>query len=187
MRPAVTTPAPTSDEDLLRAFSTGDEQAFARFHARHHQRLVAYAWRLLGRREEAEEVCADVFSQLARGRWKEGGSARAWVFTLTHRRCLDRLRRRSRWARVVPWLSSTPDPVHTPEHALARTDRQRHLERALSGLSEDHRAVILLYYGEELSSREVADVLGCSDQQVRSRLAYARRLLRDAMPDSVEV
>jgi len=57
------------------------------------------------------------------------------------------------------------------------------LERAIAALPEAHRAVVLLTYRHDLTSREVAEVLGCGDQEVRSRLSYARRLLRERLED----
>jgi len=180
MRDAVPTGSP-SDESLLDAFAGGDDSAFASLYSRYRERVTLYAWRLLRRREDAEEVCAEVFTTIARGTWRPTGTFRAFLFTITHRRCVDRLRRRRRRARLLPWLRQADRSDETPEDAAAHDEQLRRLERALSALSGDLRTVVLLYYGEELPSREVAKILDCTDQQVRSRLSYARRKLRGVM------
>ena len=70
------------------------------------------------------------------------------------------------------------------DDALADADEARRLTAAMDALGEEHRAVLLLYYSQELPSREVAEILGCSDQQVRSRLSYARRKLREQLEEA---
>ena len=58
------------------------------------------------------------------------------------------------------------------------------MQRALSSLSEERRTVLLLTYQQDLNSVEIADILGIDSQQVRSRLTYARRLLKEALSSS---
>lgn len=177
-----------SDEDLLHAYRAGDEAAFGVFYERHRERLLLYAWRMLRRREEAEEVCAEVFVVVARGREPIVRSARGFLFTIAHRRCLDRLRRRERWSKLRLLLPARePAAASAPEAVLVLDERRRRLEAAIARLSESHRTAILLYYGEGMSSREVAAAVGCTDQQIRSRLSYARKQLRSDLPDLEEV
>jgi RNA polymerase sigma-70 factor (ECF subfamily) len=162
---------------LLARFQAGDDGAFAELYARHRGPVTGYAWRMLGRVEEAEEVCTDTFCRLVDGRWRPAGTVRGYLFTVAHRLCLDRLRRRASMGRALLRLI-TGDGAASPEGALIDAELREGLDAALLSLPPDHRAVVLLYYAEELSSREVAEVVGCSDQQVRSKLAYARRRLR---------
>lgn len=175
------TEAPT-DEALVQLHLRGDSAAFDRLFDRYHGRVRGYAMKMLGRAELADEVCAETFVKILEGRWKPVGRFRAYLFTVAHRACLERLRRRRTALRFVPWLRLAPEPP-TPEEDLHRLERQQSLSAAVARLSEEHRAVLLLYYAQELPSKEVASILGCSDQQVRSRLSYARRLLRDLLEE----
>ena len=171
----------SADEALVAAYRRGDERAFEVLFARYRDRVTGYAWRMLGRREEAEEVCVEAFCRVVEGRWSPTGRFRAFLFTVVHRRCLDRIRRRGRKQRALQLLGfgRTADP--TPQDALELGERNAQLEAALRELPEEHRATVMLFYGQELGSKEVAAVLGCTDQQVRSRLSYARRKLRKAL------
>lgn len=181
-------PLPT-DRDLLLRFRSGDEPAFEQLYERYRHRLTSYAARLLGRIQAAEDVTTEAFVRLVdRPLDVDGPSLRGWLFTVTHRLCLDRLRGWDRRARILGWLAPRwAAPQVTTDDRLALEQRDAKLQQAILRLSPKHRAVVLLTYHEGLTSPEVAQILECTDQQVRSRLAYARRLLRaDLGSDDVE-
>lgn len=171
----------TSDEALALAWTAGDPAALAVLFERYRDRVTGYAWRMLRRREEAEEVCLEVFCRVAGGAWAPSGSLKAFLFTVAQRLCLDRLRRRGFADRAHLAIAAMTGTADTPEAAAVADDRLARLEIGLAALPEAHRAAVLLFYGQELASKEVADILGCTDQQVRSRLSYARRALRATM------
>jgi len=171
-----------TDEALIQAWAEGDHPAFNLIFERYRDRVVGYCWRMLRNHEEAEEIATETFCRVLEGAWRPGGSFRAFLFTVAHRLCIDRLRRRERTLRFERLWRAATAPSTSPEQAVSADERQRAVEQAIGSLPEDHRAVVLLYYGQELRSREVAEILGCSDQQVRSRLSYARRRLRDILP-----
>ncbi|MCA9566306.1 MAG: sigma-70 family RNA polymerase sigma factor [Myxococcales bacterium] len=168
-----------SDSDLLRAFQAGDDGAFETLYARWQGPALRYASRMVGV-EEAEEIVTDAFVTVVRGKAAPTGSFRSYLFTVVHRRCLDRLRRRKTRATRLHLLVPTPE---TPDldGSIDRHREVERLERAVATLPETHRATLLLYYGEGLPSAEVAEILGIADQQVRSRLSYARKALKAAL------
>ncbi|MEN0063480.1 MAG: sigma-70 family RNA polymerase sigma factor [Myxococcota bacterium] len=169
---------PVPDHELVARFRAGDEQAFTALYERYNARITSYAARLLGAREEGEEMCTEAFLRVVQGRVKPTGSFRAYLFTVVHRLCIDRLRWRGRRDRVLQLIGRAPPEREDIELRTATNERQRHLHRAIARLSTHHQAVVLLTYVEGLTSPEAAEVLGWTDQQVRSKLAYARRLLR---------
>lgn len=173
------------DHALVGAFQRGDAAAFDVLYARYGPRVTTYAARLLGRREEGEEVATEVFVRVVQGRWRPTGTFRGWLFTLAHRMCLDQLRSRDRRRRLLALFGRAEDPV-TPEEAFVIGERDRALEQAIARLPAEHRSVLLLATTEGLSSPEIAAVLGTTDQQVRSKLSYARRLLREALEEPHE-
>lgn len=174
-----------TDEALIEAWSNGDHPAFNLIFERYRDRVVGYCWRMLRNPEEAEEIATEAFCRVLEGAWRPGGSFRAFLFTVAHRLCIDRLRRRERTLRFERLWRAATAPSTSPEQLVSADEQQRAVEAALGDLPPDHRAVVLLYYGQELRSREVADILGCSDQQVRSRLSYARKRLREILPDDL--
>jgi len=189
--PALTPAAPKtpnlSDEDLAHAWIAGDEAAFRTLFDRWRDPVLGYAWRMLRRREEAEEVCVDAFCRIVEGRWQPSGGFRAYIFTVAHRLCLDRIRRRGRWSRVRTLLRADDGGASSPEAAAINDQRLNRLEKAIAALPDQHRAAVLLFYRQEMPSREVADILDMSDQQLRSALSYARRRLRKELNPAEEV
>lgn len=180
-------PSPT-DADLLTRYRQGDHLAFEALYDRYKDRLNGYAARMLGRVQEAEDVTTETFVRLVDGRIDVAGqtSLRALLFTVAHRLCLDRLRSWQRRDRILGWLARRPPPTVAPtvEDRLVRDQRDARLQAAIQQLAPRYRSVLLLTYGEGLSSQEAAAILGWTDQQVRSKLAYARRLLRDGLGDT---
>lgn len=171
---------PDSDAPLLERWSAGDERAFDQLYARHAGRLTGYCTRLLGRAEEAEEVVVDTFLRLVEA-GPRAGEVRAWLYTVAHRACLDRLRRRARWERLFGWFGVAGDAPHTPlDHALG-VEAERRAAAAIDALPVDHRSALLLAVVHELPGAEVAAILGLTEQQVRSQVSYARKRLRAAL------
>lgn len=177
---------PGEDAALLRAHEGGDPRAFETLYDRYYSRTVRYAWRMLRRREEAEELCTEVFLQLHQGAWTPHGSIQGLLFTVVHRRCVDRLRQRNRILRLREWIPWGRQAPESPEQVALLSERQQRLEAAIGTLPEKHRSTLLLYYGQELSSREVAEILECTDQEVRSRLSYARKKLRSLLQEDAD-
>lgn len=172
----------TPDEELLAAWTSGDERAFDALYERYSGRVTGYAWRLLGRREDAEEVCVETFTRIVEGRWRDEGVFRAWLFTVAHRCCLERLRRRTLTDRVLSLFGASPRPnPESPESELLRDEQGQQLHLAIGRLPIEHRATLLLTCAQELPAREVGTVLGLTEQQVRSQLSYARKLLREQL------
>ncbi len=176
----------TTDEELMRRFQRGDTGAFDRLVERHGGAVKGFATRVTSRPDEAEDIYVETFVRVVENaeRWQPTGSFKSWLFTIAWRLCLDSCRRAKvhRLAmeriKVEPGPAPTGAPPVSPEAAVAAAERARMLEQGIAGLPEKHRAAVMLTYRQGLSSPEVGEILGWSSQEVRSKLAYARRLLR---------
>ena len=120
----------------------------------------------------------ETFEKVARGRFRPTGSFKSFLFTVAHRRCLDLLRRRRTRTHLQPRLKVVTEVRMEPDEQVILKDDLVRLDQALKQIPEDNRAALLLYYHQHLSVREVAEVTESSVEQVKSRLAYGRRLLR---------
>jgi RNA polymerase sigma-70 factor, ECF subfamily len=163
-------------EELLAA-RRGVDGAFTQLVRRNQAAVFSVALRLIGRREDAEELAQDVFVQLhgALAQIEDARHLRHWLLrTVTHRG-IDRLRQHGRQPRVVQ-LDAThdvagADPISDP---LA----QRRLRLLLLQLPPDARAVVLLRFQEDLDQSEIAEVLGISVNTVKSHLRRSLEKLR---------
>jgi RNA polymerase sigma-70 factor, ECF subfamily len=167
----------------LRA-AAGDEAAFRDLVRETSARLFRLAAGILGDAAEAEDALQEAFTRahaaLSRGRYQSGRGVEGWLYQITANAALDALKARRRW-----WRRARPEAA--PEaaaagDALARL-RLRELSRALGDLPPEQRAALILKEVEGLTSREVADILGCSEGAVEQRLLRARAALRERLRD----
>lgn len=173
-------------DDLLRAVARGDEAAFERLYGLVSPRVYGLVRRVLRDPAQAEEVAQEVLVEVWRtaARFDPAkGSAAAWVFTIAHRRAVDRVRSEQagaeRTRRVAAGSAETPyDEV--AEEAAARLERQQ-VRHCLDALTEVQReAITLAYYGGH-SYREVAGLLDTALPTVKSRMRDGLIRLRDCL------
>ncbi len=173
----------TSDEELLSAFAQGEDSGLEELIRRHGVGIKAYAHRLLRNEQDAEEVYVETFAQVFRKRSeiRDQGTARGYLYTIAHRLCLMRFRRRStehKHAPTVVAFAGGQSAPYSAEESLTATELAASLEWAIGQLSEAHRQVLLLRTIHGLSTQETADAVGAEPIQIRSQLCWARKRLR---------
>ena len=170
------------DDDDVRRARAGDAEAYGRLVARHRASALRVATVVLGSAGEAE----DVVQHTAERMWPRVGTVdpergfRSWFLHGVANTA--RNQRRSRWRRSRAELrlaGRTGDDDTTDPAAAAVSAAERAVViAALNHLDSDIRLVIALRYFEQLSEREMADVLGCAPGTVKSRLSRALARLR---------
>ncbi|HEY4187351.1 MAG TPA: sigma-70 family RNA polymerase sigma factor [Polyangia bacterium] len=170
------------DAALVAAIAAGDRDALATLYDAYAPLLFALAKRILGNVATAEDLIHDVFLEV----WHHAaeysaarGSVPAWLTVRTRSRALDRLGKSSRDARAVE-RATTEQPEATPASAPATIDGARVRQMAMA-LPDELTAVLDLAYFEGLSSSEIAARLQTPIGTVKSRMARALALLREAM------
>ena len=153
-------------------------EALAALIERHGQTVLRTAALYLKDRARAEDVCQEVFLRLYRTNpaFQSPEHEKAFVLRVTINLCKDQLK--SFWARrVVLDGEQEPPPGSDIADQVAADDQRRRLFTAVEGLPLPFRSVILLYYYQGMTTREIADTLGIPDATVRSRLKLAREKL----------
>jgi RNA polymerase sigma-70 factor (ECF subfamily) len=185
------------DEELIRAALGGEEGAFRELMERYKSRAFGVAMGITGDADEALDVVQDAFVKAYYNlkEFRFGANFYTWFYRLLVNQAIDRWRKASR-SRTVrldeSWLSgevTLPESVahpKTPEELAQNRQLSEALTRAVAGLPEYHRAVILLREVEGLAYEEIAEVLHCSVGTVMSRLHYARAKLREALKEFQE-
>ncbi|HEX7180566.1 MAG TPA: sigma-70 family RNA polymerase sigma factor [Thermoanaerobaculia bacterium] len=168
--------------------------AFETTAERYQRRIYSFARYLLSDAEEAEDVTQEVLLRLWRHqRGLDEERLGTWLLRVTRNACYDLLRRRrsavalatresldADEAREVP--SAEPDP----ESRAQTSDFRRSLVRALSGLGEPDKSIVLLREVHGVSHREIGEALGMPEVTVRVHLHRARRKLREQLREVYE-
>ncbi|HKO94736.1 MAG TPA: RNA polymerase sigma factor [Polyangiaceae bacterium] len=165
----------------LAARAPAELPAFRELVVRTQNELVRYAARLLGSVPEAEDVVQEAYvkaySALQRARFDGRSRVRTWLYSIVTHTAIDTLRssRRRRSLAERAHAESAPEPAGMPsaEARLALAE----LGRALERLTPEQRTVLVLKSIEGHSSREIAEILNCSEGAVEQRLLRARAAL----------
>ena len=166
--------------DLIDRAKRGDKEAFTTLVLQLGDRLYAVAYRILRDAGRAEDAVQQTFLIA----WRElpalrdEGRLEAWLYRLLVNACYAELRHARRWQPGLRLVSVDPPDDDDVQLNVANQDE---LERAFRRLSGEQRAVLVLHHYLGLSGAEIGAALGLSPGTVRSRLHYARQLMRAAI------
>jgi len=167
------------DGELVSRIAGGDHAAVRELVDRHLPKVIAVARRMLGTREDAEEVAQEVFLRVWRhaGNWTPGQAKYAtWMHRVTLNLCYDRLRKKREVA-----MEEVPEKIDdspTPAQALHESQVAQRVDQALHELPERQRGAIILCHYQNLSNIEAAQVMEISVDALESLLARGRRGLK---------
>ncbi len=176
-----------TDEVLVAAFQNGSESAFEEIVNRYKIRLMRLAQSVVHNEEDAwdilQEALVKVYKKL--GNFKGDSKLYTWLYRVVMNQAIDKVRRRPK---VV--ITSTEDILHEmsdksqnsrPDKKALNKELREQIFSAVNSLPEKHKKVVLLREVEDLSYKEIAEVLNCSEGTVMSRLYYAREKLRELL------
>ncbi len=184
-RPRKTPGGARPDEELVRAFQAGSEEAFQALFERYGDRAYFFALGLTRSEPLAEEAVQEAFLSFLRGldRFRPGGagSFRAWLFRAVRSRALDAL---AREGRLAP-LSGEDPPLFEEGRAgpgaLEAKEKARILGGALASLPRAQREAVVLKVFEGMTFREIGEVTGVSPNTASSRYRYGIEKLRSLL------
>jgi RNA polymerase sigma-70 factor (ECF subfamily) len=175
------------DAQLLTRCQAGDPKAIEGLVHEHEARLYRFCLSILDEPADADDATQESFiAALKALKAYRGDSAfQTWLFSIALNTCRTTLRQRKRRATLAssmsdPSISSTSGRQN-PEREFMQQERAQILWQAISQLDEKHRLPIVLRYYDELSTHEIAEVLGISLGTVHSRLSIARTRLSGAL------
>lgn len=180
-------PVKDPDQEIVDAIRAGNTRRYAALVDRHKDRALTLALRLVGDREEAEELVQDGFLRAYDSLGQFRGDARfsTWFYRILYNLCMTRVTRRR----------DTPRSLDGPEHELPEKDllaseepgalerleeseMQNLLSAEVASLPENFRIAVTLFYVQELSYEEMAGVTGLPLGTIKTNLFRGRTLLR---------
>jgi RNA polymerase sigma factor (sigma-70 family) len=176
-----------SETTLLRRVGARDRKAFEALYHQYYRRLFAYLLKVMRRADLVEEVLNDVMLAIWKGAAGFDGRSRpsTWIFGIAYHKALKALARR------VPAAQEHGDPEREPaepvdydepESLLARRELATVLGQALRALPAEQRTVVELTYYYGLPYQEIAEIMGCPVNTVKTRMFHARRRLKEMLP-----
>lgn len=181
-----------TDEELVAAAATGEEEAFNELVSRHLRDVYSFALRLVGHKEEAEDISQETFVKV----WKNikkydsrSSKFKTWLMRIARNTCVDHLRKQ----KSVPFsqfesdegenalIEGLTDEAPLQDELVALSQDAEMLERALGELAPRSREILLLRYQDGLSFAEAAVVIGASQNTIKSRHRRALHQLRDIL------
>ncbi len=181
-----------ADEELLASVQAGDTRSLGILVERWERPLFRFVYRMLPKREEAQDICQETFLKVASksGLFRKGSRFSTWMYQIALNLTRDYLRKKSRWSNLVveaadgreeraPALES--GRAVTPDLELERKDTKETVRRALARLPADQREVLVLKEYQGMKFREIAELLSCPESTVKSRMYYGLQGLRSAL------
>jgi RNA polymerase sigma-70 factor (ECF subfamily) len=186
-----------SDEELMARVVTGDTQALGVLFERYQQPLFGFLFRLLNDRTVVEDLLQDTFFRIydRRKTYQLGMKFTTWMFTIAKNLTTDYFKHSARRELPVSQMASNDDGTEEAEPFVDATDvvenwekaeLARAVQQAVNSLPDDQRTVVILREYEGLSYREIASVVGVTEEAVRVRAHRARQTLKRLLTPLVE-
>jgi len=190
----VTTDDETEEAKFVARLVARDEAAFNELVVAYERRVFALVFRMIGRREEAEDLAQEVFVQVFKAIDQFRGESKlsTWIFRIAVNLCKNRAkylsRRRSGEQDDVHEMADrmsgdggkgvTVGDIARPDEMLEGVQLERIVKRAIAEVDADFREVLILRDVEDMSYDEIAQVTGLAEGTVKSRIFRARAQLR---------
>ncbi len=171
------------EHSLIREIARGDKESFKKLYTIYQRRLFAYLIRMLSEKQTAEEILNDVMFEV----WRQAGSFKGksrpstWVFGIARNKALNALRTRSRKNVGLEAIEMLADSKAGPHELAESKDVQENIRLALGCLSPEQREVVELTFYHNFSYREIAEIMRCPVNTVKTRMFYAKQQLREIL------
>ena len=183
----------TNNDDVYYIKKTldGDSASFGFLVDKYQNMVFTLAIKMLKHREDSEEVSQDAFIKAYKSLSRFNGESKfsTWLYRIAYNTCLDRIKKNSKFINDVELNEVTSNEVFqasTVFDSLEKKERSVIIQECMNKLPEDERAIIHLFYFEELSLKEIIEVVSISEGNLKMKLYRARKKLFSIFKKSVE-
>lgn len=141
--------------------------------------------RLINQREDAEDICQDIFIRVFKdiGKFRGDSKLSTWIGTIAYNTCIDHLRKKGREKiYATDNIGTVSYGKMSPETSSARVDKlyiKKIVHELIEAMPVHYRTVITLYHLEEMSYKEIEQITGMPEGTVKSYLNRSRQILRE--------
>jgi RNA polymerase sigma factor (sigma-70 family) len=185
--------AAQEDEYLMQAYARGNERAFMILFERYDQQVMGFLIKRMGYdRSLAEDISQKVWLSLVQSSASYQATAkfRTFIFTIARNRIIDHYRdpKNRIYFDVLDadvCVDVESDRLN-PEQAYAQQQESSQIDEAFMQLPDHHRVILTLYYDQEMTAQDIAQMMDIPLERVKSRIRYARQALQNLFkPDSL--
>jgi RNA polymerase sigma-70 factor, ECF subfamily len=183
-----------NDQEIIQQIRAGHIEAYRDFIREYQKKVLGYCLSMFSNRTDAEEAARDIFAKVYRSldRFKGNSTFSTWLYRITVNHCIDILRKKNRRKAIsldalIEEDGSRIEGLFASDRVEGSAQETRDLaDKILSTLPLEYRTVLSLREVNELEYQEIAAILDCSLDAVKSRLAWARKHLQDKLQHFLE-
>jgi len=175
-----------SDNELVVFIRNNQPEKYSELISRYQGKIFAYLYRLVGNREEAEDLLQDVFVKVYRNlkSYDEGRKFSSWIYRIAHNEAVNHIKRRY-LKRFISWedINSTKDKLEAsnfedgPAEDWLKVETAKEINEAVSRLPLKYRQVLVLRYFSDKSYDEISEILGKPLNTVGTLINRAKKKL----------
>jgi RNA polymerase sigma-70 factor (ECF subfamily) len=169
------------EQEIIRKILNGNPDAYEKIVNRYCDRINNLCYRYLFDMEDARDATQDVFIRAYHGlkNWEPRAQFHTWLYRIAINHCLNLLRRRKivKFQALDNSISKPLIDYNAGDDRIIKKQNEMRIKNYINQLPESQRTVIILYFYQQLSYREIADILKISLSSVESRLFRAKKKL----------
>ena len=171
------------DSLLIQEIAAGDRDAFEKLYRTYAPRLFRYLFSMTGDASRSEELTNDVMIAAWKGAPNFRGESRVstWLFGIAHHKALNAVRGKQPLTVEIEQASEAAAPDEGPQEIVLRHSLEQTVRSALQELSPEHREVMELTFYQGLSYLEIAEIMQCPVNTVKTRMFYAKKKLQEVL------
>ncbi len=178
------------DNTLIKKTLNGDVKSFEEIVNRYNRMVYTLAYRVLKNHEEAEELAQDVFIKIYQSlkSFSMKSKLSTWVYRITYNASINKFRSQKRriiTTEIDRYSEFNNTTIPDAHHDISEKEKQKVINDSILKLPETDRIIITLYYYEELSVKEIAEITEMSTQNVKTKLYRSRKKLFEDLKDKV--
>lgn len=168
----------------------GDKEAFTSLVNAYKDMVYTVCLRMLASEADAEEAAQDVFVKAYRsiGSFQAKAKFSTWLYRITYNNCISMIRKR---VKLIDLVDEVPESVVDEREmsgldTLSAEERSKYLTMAMESLAETDAVVVTLFYYDELSLHEIAEVTGLSSNNIRIKLHRSRKKMYQVICENLK-
>lgn len=172
------------DEELIQTILQGHGENYALMVERYQAQIYRTAYYYTQNVEDARDLTQEIFIKAYNNltKFKLTSAFSTWLYRIAVNHCLDWNRKKKIHFEETAYLDNLSSPESSPEELFLQQEKAAEIQKAVRCLPELYRTILILYYFENFTPQQIADILAISKRTVETRLYRGRIMLRAKIP-----